>query len=826
MYTKLQKYRDEQLENYDGPPVEYSNSDYHHQRAIPLANETTARRNSLALARGTQASRYSLRRNGQNHLGNRADRSVDRQASVAETEKTQSSYDPFRSSRGNLPRAPPDHARITVLRQVSNASHKNISRRPSSTESLMSPLAAHSQENVDVYSIASSPSDLRLHSSRQLQIGLTDRRFSRGNSRVTLSSIRSRGTSYSGIVVRRPANYKRSIHFDHKRRSTSGHQLRLRNQASKRQSQTLKERYFNESSRSEARAASSPPVAHPARSPSAEFAPPRSRKGPRRSPQNAVASTSRPEKNNWNDDVRKISTELDKLCDTAFNRASLSSSTPTAFTSITNNRESSNNFQSPATSFSIYEDPVPDIDGPRPSKRGRNETFDVELQRSTSPLPAALLDREHLVSYTHRELEKTRELLKKRNRASYMEPGYLDDVIAHLDRLMQPSAIRLIDDQRRAVSTPEPHQGIPRKDTFDTILERGDMGFRSTSEPTSKRKISPEKNSIRVVHGSSDGFKAISPIKPLTIRKKSDSRSTACALPEKVPSLDHALTYLPESDVKLGQTEAVSRLEKPLAPIVEGDDFDPTDRSFGNAAKLIPKKRGWLHRNHRMAQKGSRDTEIGPPHASTKITRPFSDCQNVGQSEITGVVGSIEHTRPSAPLSRRGKFFRNILVMGKGHKGPERSTLSGGDYELDDHESVSTEASKNSIQNYHHKDAVANNTMQSVGIQYRNEKLIHAKDLPQQKGKKSALEKARSSTQNNQHQNWLARFLGIKPAMHVLVFQLSRVRARREVISVFRQWRQHGMRDITVDKGTNTIWARVDATNCKFNRFRLSHSLC
>ena len=64
-----------------------------------------------------------------------------------------------------------------------------------------------------------------------------------------------------------------------------------------------------------------------------------------------------------------------------------------------------------------------------------------------------------------------------------------------------------------------------------------------------------------------------------------------------------------------------------------------------------------------------------------------------------------------------------------------------------------------------------------------------------------------------QHQNWLARFLRIKPATAVLCFQLPKIRARREIVGVLKEWRKYGMRDIVVDRDASRIWARVDGKN-------------
>lgn len=66
-----------------------------------------------------------------------------------------------------------------------------------------------------------------------------------------------------------------------------------------------------------------------------------------------------------------------------------------------------------------------------------------------------------------------------------------------------------------------------------------------------------------------------------------------------------------------------------------------------------------------------------------------------------------------------------------------------------------------------------------------------------------------------QHQNWFARFLRIKPAVSVVCFQISKVRARKEIGNLLREWRKYGMKDIVVDKAAGRIWARVGDKNCK-----------
>ena len=668
------------------------------------------------------------------------------------------------------------------------------------------------QNKADVYSIASSPPTLR-----QVSASLNSRHISRGNSRVTMSSIRSKGTNHSGIVARRPASYKRNVSFNHgKKRSTSGRESRLRTQERKIQSQSLQERFIEDGERLEQRAASSPPIIARQENVTADVGPhPRSRKSPHETSKGIEDIETRRSGLNWTEDVRKISTELNKLCDTAFNRISLSSSTPTSFTSATINRNSNRTCQSPATSFSIYDDSLPVFDEQSTVQRRAVGVPD----RPLPPMPPTPPNKnaqeyDQIVSLTHRELAKTKELLQKRNRASYMEPGYLDDVIAHLDRLMQPSALRVREDQRRAISSPNPNTGISRKDTFDQILEKGNIGFRSASEPSKQENNSPQKSSIRLVENIPQGDKAISPVKPLTIRKKNSIRQSPPVSPHKQHSKSQKGSSANEKTwfhvQEHGYNTGPSLIDKSLEPIVENDDFDPTDRNVKESLKIIPKKRSWFRRNHQLAQKGSRDTDVGPPPA--KNSRLLSDCQNIGHTgDGKRESNTSEETLNSeAPRHKKGRFFKNIFTTGKARDKDEAKfrRIARGDYEVNDEESES-EASfpRQSVKD-------SNGNAKLNGKASESDQAIYHKIALGNGPLKPTISKP-NFIRPAQHQNWLARFLGIKPTVHTCYFQVSKIRARREIASLFREWRKYGMRDVVVDKAMGVICARVDAKNCK-----------
>lgn len=93
-----------------------------------------------------------------------------------------------------------------------------------------------------------------------------------------------------------------------------------------------------------------------------------------------------------------------------------------------------------------------------------------------------------------------------------------------------------------------------------------------------------------------------------------------------------------------------------------------------------------------------------------------------------------------------------------------------------------------------------------------------------QKKSKSASQTPRAI--QPQHQNWFARFLRIKPAVSVVCFQISKVKARKEIARVFKEWRKYGIKDIVIDRDAARIWVRVAEKNCKITSFVATCPIC
>ncbi|KAL8768981.1 MAG: hypothetical protein Q9209_004898 [Squamulea sp. 1 TL-2023] len=810
LYTKLLQYREEQLEDYQGPTIEYSNSDYHHRPKheapppLPHFSSTRASLQQSRLHHGSSQSRYSilidqtprrsisLQRPTSSSL-NRPALSHHRHSSVAETE---GSYDPYRSSRARFSKPQADHTRITVLRGLSHRndgdrqSLSSLNRRVPSKASGQRPSPLPQVRDHDEFSIVSSPP--AMHSSQLARLR-NERRVSRTISRHTFAS--STGTR----IIRKSTSYRRGVSFVH---------MRKRSVSANVPSPSL--RYSSSlalgavSSPAQQRASSTPlPTVPdlPRRTPSPDLPVPvvRSRKTVP-TPNDDADRRLRITSQYWKEDTRKVSKELENFCDEAFNRASIASSVPTTATAATEHRS----IGTPATAPSIHENvPLPSTAIRRVAKSSNMRSYEDR------PLPRPPRE-ENLGSFAQRELAKTRDILIKRAADSDMSPGYLDEVIAHLDRLMQPSAVRLEEENRRAASAPGPKSpGLPsNKDTFQRFLESRDVAFRSVSEPTpeSPRKRKRPYDTIRIVDDR-EHKPVVSPVKPLTIRKKSGSSSPSTETLRRRASKEQLPPAIGsrQSDrfePSERRSAGLDLLDNSLAPIEEhADDIEQRPRT-------VAKKKSWFFRGHRGTK--SQDSEKMPPPPLPPKEQGF---QNLGgRKEVPAwkrTSDPASETSQDSDMKRDGMTGtrRLLKLFGKKDPKPKRSSQElRGDYDLEDDASVCS-TSTTSHQPY----------LMSGGLQTRSTtSVIRSRGKQQYPNNKSSISVPPAALSREilpRQQNWLQKFLRIKPAVTVLPFQVSRVRARKEMVNLLREWRKYGIRDIVVDKVAGRVWARVGEKN-------------
>lgn len=126
-YNALIKFRNEQLENYQGQPLEYSASDYHHISRLPASS---ANRRKHARVQG------GSRRQGQNSTtttttatttSNSSSKQPQSKSRALKSSATEKSYDPFRSPRHIVATPEVQCAQVTIHRNGPEANTKEMS---------------------------------------------------------------------------------------------------------------------------------------------------------------------------------------------------------------------------------------------------------------------------------------------------------------------------------------------------------------------------------------------------------------------------------------------------------------------------------------------------------------------------------------------------------------------------------------------------------------------------------------------------------------------------------------------------------------------------
>ena len=713
------------------------------------------------------------------------------------TQGTETSYDPYRPSRTQIAQTKnsPEQARVTVLRQSSYASSRRPSSRSNNRLSVRNPTVMSIQERSPSSNRPMTRLSGQYASSR---VSSAQRQFSRGNSRATILSRRS-GTSTTSIVTHKPG--KRGVSFRHQLRHTSGPQTLRRGSNLPLSPYTLHQKYLEGEARREQQQQHEaegekplpqrPPTHPPTRdlSPSAHEQTVPWLRSPKKRPRLLHPDTGNPMGQEVND-TRKVSTELALLCDESWNRGSITSNAPTTATPRTDMRDSQQSYLTKATSISA--DDHSSIFHLPPTSRTERYSNRERTGGKHTPNPQRAMESTssiYLSPETQREIAKTRDILRARAMDSNSTIGQFDEIIAHLDRLMQPSSIRLADEQRRAISSPEPT--LPRNNTFDLIMQKREADVRAASDPMNRQKPLP---TIRIVQ---DDYKAISPVKPLTIRKKSNSSETT---ESRTPTQIHCPPLLNAAQAaKLRAAGLATHDNEALDPIDEDkENFDPLDRG-----RVPNKKRNWFRRH--AAVPPSRNTDIGPPPLPPKEAPRPQGYQ--GAAELTA--------EPQSPKLKKKKSIFNLLTNKSQH-----FKDTSGDYKIDDAASETTESSFMGDQRPLTRRGYTNRNMSSLNVSggtvKRNttatRQSSNASSEDTQIHPAPALASSRSHHPPT-HQNWLARILHLKPATHTLYLHLARVRARKLITSILRSFRPYGLRDIVVDKSSCAITARVDKVN-------------
>jgi len=624
--------------------MEFSTSDYHHITR-PAMRRSSTRASVQGEGRIRNRSHFSIVEDN----SRRPSHASGRQPSVAETE---GSYDPYRSSRPQITNTQADHARITVLR--GQAEPMPGRRAASGTSSL------GRVESGAVYSIHSSLPPMSMSADGR-PLTLRRQQIARNYSRSSIgSSHRSFGAG-NGRGIRMSVSYKRGVIFNHgSKRSSSGPEPQ------RPESINLHKRYINEE-----QTMSTSSLLSPIRgnySPQSSFSPKirsRKEKSTRNLAEEIVARKSKRASIYWKEEARKVSSELENLCDEAFNPP-YAPAVPLN-TSVSDGDYRGRRYESPAYSVANESQFASSSIIQPPSLRTSSEA-DKYRQR---PLPRPPLAHQ-IETKAQDELTKARELLLKR--AQDLSPGALDEVIAQIDRLMQQRNLGLSDQeyQRRIASAPltrsiDARLLSPVKEVDE--WSRTPMkipGYRASSDPNPVNltdygrwrsgNANKDRSTIRLVD-----YENVPRPAPLVIRKQSKesikskertrSRENLSASLGKHGNPDNSRNdpiHRPQSRAGHNKDRA-SAGSSNLDPIVE-DDTKENDDPLGKRASGDSRKRGWF-RKRWSDRSGSLDSD-GPP------TPPLKDGYS-DQNRASNVPSEeFHHSEPKPEKSGKGIFSK------------------------------------------------------------------------------------------------------------------------------------------------------------------------
>ncbi|OJD11349.1 CAMK/CAMKL/GIN4 protein kinase [Emergomyces pasteurianus Ep9510] len=762
-YHALAKFRDDQLENYEGP-LGYSASDYHHisrpsaksQLRVPSSRHPNQswRRSQLSIATGRSSYRVTS-------------------YPEPKSARTIASYDPYRSSRTPISNPQVEFANVTIHRQSSSSPKSKGNDSSSQTSTSLSHFTLKRQLSEDRHSFILSSS-------------IGPNRWSKNS----ISSFQSRGSIASsrrrvnGSKGPRSISYKRNVYFRHPRnqRSTGRHTPKQ-----KRIAQTHSQYSFSSGVAEKGKLScdrfSSPTLPTPP-------PPVRMRKAAEQEVDSEI-TRQRIACQYWRDEARKVSTELGKICEEAFNRTSVSSSVHSADTAKPP--------ESPPTSVSTP-----------------GETDSSEDRYKMRPLPEPPVESSN--SYTIRELADTRRRLIEHSVQATSEglPQYLSEVIAHLDRLigdeLAPSAAKV----SKPCPEPVPHApepflpSITEDDIFHdctTIIEDTRRSPNILEPKSSKNGNWKPEKTIRIVP-QDPTYLEMATIKPLTIRKKSGASS----MHKKNHSMDSLGRYRSVSDsageespisTPLSRRSSNARYYAGLEPIEE----NPKSPKRNNDARNSGESKKWPWFKHK-----SQSHEQIPPPLPSKDTAPSLTPANDGNNPKLGKRNSIQGLLEPG----KKKSVQTLIEVDEPSKVieenlPDRREGKGRFWPF--------RWKKPQNQKPIHEIAKGINDLNEASSSVLSvPATVIAGEAPVSFPSQCSKPYKRNNTnimkgRHSAAQNWFARFFHVKPATKTLAFQVSKIRARKEVVKILHEWKKYGMEDVHFDKENNIVRGRVAEVN-------------
>lgn len=500
-----------------------------------------------------------------------------------------------------------------------------------------------------------------------------------------------------------------------------------------------------------------------------------------------IRTDQRPSSHFWKEEARKVSTELGKICEEAFNRSSMSSSAPS------NNQNDLQDYSTPHTSF---------------SEQGSSTGYDSYGRA----VPGSSKDEYGDIAM--KELAATRRRLIEHSARSG-EAAHLDDVIKHLDRLLSYGGADQngeIDKNRRAASDPTPKTvpglaSMPQSDSpynlhssGNWVLAGDETPRRVVSEPTRRYEPSIDsENTIRLV--PLDDISALPHLPPaqtepasrIAFREQQKQKAKGSTAEPQ----DHIVTQTiphnrPPIPRGVGHND-LNPLSSPNATLVNHQfetGLEPIEESPAKQPENLERKRSWFRKNK------SQSFESKNNQPSSKTSLPLSPVP-----EDSGAVGE---AAPKAIQEKKSSSSVFKKIFKKRSEDKMGLQIAAGKFTLANLGSNSLTVSDSSTEEWFDTEkAVARGKMGDFDFSSRMAKEPSVRNLP--------------SRRIQPEQTWIARMLHIKPACMTVCFNIARPRARREILKILKGWRKYGIENLHSNRQSNLIFGSVAAKNRKSN---------
>lgn len=702
-YHALIKFREEQLENYDGVALQYSASDYHHITK-PRVKGVKRKSGVQGLGHTRRPSQFSI---VSQSSGRRE--SYYKSPAISASKATQSTYDPYRSSKTPIIDNSRDPSTVVVRRDVRSGSTATSVRHPA-----VSRLQNH------------GPPEVPEESDRSLQ--------QRHASYSTIASRSSLASSKHATRLRKSASYKRRVSFP-RGRQTSGTACVDKVRGTAQEAITSSTDVSNDRPRT--RGAES--MASTTYSDPSLPTPPATAR-PRRPASEIQLKKGVPLNQTWRDDTRKVSQELGKICEEAFNRSSISS---------TSGNSHYAGVDTPPTSVGTQDGRVP--------SRLRDR-----------PLP---------------ETPALRELQEKRQKVVEMFKGHnqvdLNKMLAPIDALIDEEiqkqkghVSRVPASEQRASSMPLP------RNTMEDLKRLREDAPRAASDPLNN-KVQLQDATVRLVPASSPQGSRLSPVNPrknkaMPINSMRDGR------------VDPSVTQQDRQgyDSRLHSSKVV------LDTIQEDPSSSPKKKP---STTSLARKWSWL--NKRAGDEPARNPSeaLSPQKTPDRAAKqdPVSSLSDASHKHAL----EVDTPERQQIVTQKKKWFQKMFS--KSNKGKQAVSSIHTDHEIVDDASEDLDAK--SLDE-------GSDSRRSVRRSYPPHTSVDAAT--------AALVGAPIEIS----QNWLAKFFRIKPATRIICLQVSKTRARKDIVRVLKEWRKYGLRDVVCEKraGGDMIRGRVDVCNCEY----------